>query len=174
MTETYKQRILKERAARLKEPIDDLGVKGEVLHGIHFMLGDENSAVDLKYTNGVVPLKAYTQLPGAPDFILGIANVRGKILAVVDIKKLLNLPGKGITNLNRLIIAKYQSIEIGILADEIMGTVKIATDELSDDKSNIPGMENGYFRGVTKERIIVLDLKAFLQIDALIINDEVK
>jgi len=130
-------------------------------------------SVDAKYISEVIPLKELTPLPCTPDFIMGIINVRGKIIAVIDLKKFFNLPKKGITNLNRVIVVKYEDIELGILADEIIGSTHIFPDKLQKTISTITGINNDYLMGVTEDRLIILNIKEFLLNKKIIINEEV-
>ena len=168
-----KKKILKERADLLKMEVEKEEIPGEQLEVVEFLLADERYAIDANYVCEVIPLKELTQLPCTPDFILGIINVRGKILAVIDIKKFFNLPEKGITELNRVIVVKHQDIELGILADEIIGSTHIIPDKLQTSIPTITGIQNDYLMGVTRDRLIILNIKEFLLNEKIIINEEV-
>jgi purine-binding chemotaxis protein CheW len=168
-----KKKILKERADLLKIQIKKEDIFGEIIEGLEFILADERYAIDSTYVSEVIPLKDLTSLPCTPDFILGIINVRGKILSVVDLKKFFNLPEKGITNLNRVIIVKHDGIELGILADEIAGSMQIYFDKLQSKISTITEVKDDFIIGITEDRLIVLDIKEFLLNEKLIINEEV-
>lgn len=168
-----KKEILKERANLLKIQVEKEEITGEQLEGVEFLLADERYAIDANSVCEVIPLKNLTSLPCTPDFILGIINVRGKIIAVIDIKKFFNLPEKGITNLNRVIVLKHQDIELGILVDEIIGSTYIFPDKLQTTISTITGINNDYLMGVTEDRLIILNIKEFLLNEKIVINKEV-
>ena len=168
-----KKKILKERADLLKIQVEKEEITGEQLEVVKFLLADERYAIDANYVCEVIPLKELTQLPCTPDFILGIINVRGKIIAVIDIKKFFNLPEKGITELNRVIVVKHQDIELGILADEIIGSTHIFPDKLQTTIPTITGIQNDYLMGVTRDRLIILNIKEFLLNEKIIINEKV-
>ena len=168
-----KKKILKERADLLKIQVEKEEITGEQLEGLEFLLADERYAIDANYVCEVIPLKELTQLPCTPDFILGIINVRGKIIAVIDIKQFFNLPEKGITELNRVVIVKYEDIELGILADEIIGSTQIFPDKLQSSIPTITDIRNDYLLGVTQDRLIIFNIKEFLLNEKIIINEEV-
>ena len=168
-----KKKILKQRADLLKIQIEKEDISGEIMEGLEFILADERYIIDSIYVSEVIPLKDLTSLPCTPDFILGIINVRGKILSVVDLKKFFNLPEKGITNLNRVIIVKHDGIELGILADEIAGSMQISLNKLQSKITTITEVQDDFIIGVTEDRLIVLDIKEFLLNEKLIINEEV-
>ena len=64
-------------------------------------------------------------MPCTPPFILGIINVRGQILAVIDLKRFFNLPDKGLSDLNKVIILRRGGLEVGLLADAVAGVQAI-------------------------------------------------
>lgn len=168
-----KKKILKERADLLKIQVEKEEITGEQLEVVEFLLTDERYAIDANSVSEVIRLKDLTLLPCTPQFILGIINVRGKILAVIDIKKFFNLPEKGITELNRVIIVKHEDIELGILTDEIIGSAHIFPDKLQATIPTITGIQNDYLMGVTRDRLIILNIKEFLLSEKIIINEEV-
>ncbi len=165
--------ILKQRAELLKISITEEEIKGAQLEVLEFKLANESYAIDSNYITSVISLKELTPLPCTPEFILGIININGRILAVINIKEFLNLSEKAITNLNKVILLKYQNIELGILADEIIGSTYIYTDKLQATISTLKGEKNDYLEGITENRSILLNIKKILTDDMIIINDEV-
>lgn len=168
-----KRKVLKQRADLLKISIKKEEVTGDQLEVLEFKLSSEKYIVDSNFVTEVIPLKDLTPLPCTPEFILGIINVSGRILAVINIKEFLNLPEKGITNLNRIILLKYQDIELGILVDEIIGSTHIYPDKLQATISTLKGIQNDYLEGITEDRLILLNTKKFLTDETIIINEEV-
>ncbi len=168
-----KKKILRERADFLTTEVVKEEITGDQFEALEFLLTNERYAIDANYVSEVILLKELTQLPCTPDFILGIINVRGKIIAVIDIKKIFNLPEKGITELNRVIVVKHQDIELGILADEIIGSTHIFPDKLQTSIPTITGINNDYLVGVTEDRLIILNIKDFLLDEKIIINEEI-
>lgn len=164
--------ILKERADLLKIKTKEEDLSDEIMEGVGFILADEKYAIDSNYVSEVTLLKELTPLPCTPEFILGIINVRGKIISVIDLKKFFNLPERGITNLNRVIIVKHQGVELGILTDEIVGSMQIYLNKLQSKITTITEVQDDFIIGVTEERLIVLDIKEFLLNEKLIVNEE--
>jgi len=171
--DNVKRKVLKQRADLLKISIKTEEITGNQLKVLEFILVNERYIIDSNFVSEVIPLKELTPLPCTPEFILGIINVSGRILAVINIKEFLNLPTKGITNLNRVILLKYQDIELGILADEIIGSTHIYPDKLQTTIPKLKGIQNDYLAGITKNRLILLNIKKILTSELIIINDEV-
>ncbi|MCL5031131.1 MAG: chemotaxis protein CheW, partial [Bacteroidetes bacterium] len=112
-----KQKILRDRAKVFaKEPKNNVDTENTI-EVIQFSLAYEIYGIETFFIREVFPLKEFTPLPSTPAFLLGITNVRGKILPVIDIKKFFNLPVKGLSDLNKLIVLSNASIEFAVLAD---------------------------------------------------------
>jgi purine-binding chemotaxis protein CheW len=156
-----KRRILKKRAemlARGKASEND----DDSLAVVEFLLANERYGIETRYIREVYPLKDFTPLPGVPPFVLGLVNVRGKILSVIDIKKFFDLPDKGISELNTVIIVHNDTMEFGILADAIAGVSTIPVRTIGPPLPTLTGIRGEYLRGVTEGRMVVLDAARIL------------
>lgn len=165
--------ILKKRAEILKIPLDGAKQFGEQIDGLEFLLSDEKYAINSIFVSEVIYINELTKLPCTPPFIMGLINVRGKVLSVIDIKTFFNIPGKGITNLNKVIIVKHNDIEIGILADDILGNSNIQIDSLQTKVTTITEVNDNFIIGVTDNRVVVLDIKKLLLSDIIVVNEVV-
>ena len=164
MDRTNIERVLKERAKVLQKTKQENQATGEQFDGLEFLLSGERYALDSSYVNEVSRIKNLTTLPCTPPFVLGIIYNRGQIISVIDIKKFFNLPSKGITNLNRVIVVKYNEIEVGILADEIIGNTTVSLQLLQKELPALNKIAEDYIIGLSKERLIVLDIKPLSRI----------
>ncbi len=145
----------------------------ERLKVIEFRLAHETYAIEAAFVREVYPLKELTPLPCTPPFICGIVNIRGQILTVIDLKKFFDLPDKGLTDLNKVIVVRTLRLELGILADEIIGVRFLAPDEIQSSLPTLTGVRADYLRGVTSDRSVVLDAARLLSDEKLIVRDEV-
>jgi purine-binding chemotaxis protein CheW len=168
-----KQKILRARARELA-----LGGKAEakspdlLLDVVEFVLGSEHYGIESSHIREIHPLSEFTPLPCTPAFVLGLVNVRGQILSIINIKKLFDLPEKGLTDLNKVIIVHADHMELGILADAILGVRSIALEELHPALPTLTGIRAEYLKGLTKDPLVVLDVEKILW-DEKILVDEV-
>jgi purine-binding chemotaxis protein CheW len=102
-----------------------------------------------------------------------LVNVRGQILSIIDIKKLFDLPEKGLTDLNKVIIVRADHMELGILADAILGVRCIAREELQPALPTQTGIREEYLKGITKDPLVVLDVERILSDEKILVNDGV-
>jgi len=106
--------------------------------------------------------------------VLGIVNVRGRITPVIDIKKFFDLPDKGLTDLHRVILVRGNGLELGLLADAIAGVRSILVDSLQPSLPTLTGIRGTYLKGVTAERLVVLDLARILADPKIMVHEEVE
>ncbi|MDM8537960.1 chemotaxis protein CheW [Desulfobacterales bacterium HSG17] len=90
---------------------------------IKFILQDILLAFPLSAVLEIGICPRITPLPNLPGWILGVSNIRGEIISIVDIKSFFNLTHSRVKRTQRLIIMHNQEIKIGILADKIMGII---------------------------------------------------
>ena len=168
-----KRAILKARAKLLAR---DPGVEktaGESIEVIEFLLADESYGIETNFVREVYPLKELTPLPGTPLFILGITNVRGEVLSVIDLPRFFGLPEMAAMDLNKLIIVRQESMEFGIRVDDVSGVRLIPLAEIQRPPSTLTGIGAEFVRGVTKERTVVLDAEKLLT-DKKVVVDEAR
>ena len=164
--------LLKKRAIEMAEEPELKKGFSPILQLIVFSLGTETYGLESSYISEVYPLKDFTPLPGVPAFILGIINVRGQIIPVVDLKKLFHLPEQGITELNKVIILQDDQMEFGILADVVHGTQAVEEDEIIPAPHTLNGIGEENLKGITMERLIVLNAKKLLTDKRMLVNNE--
>lgn len=167
-----KRIILRERAKALARVPERQDMARQRIDVVEFRLADETYAIEAAFVVEVFPLVDLTPLPGTPPFVSGIVTVRGRILSVVDIKRLFDLPEKGLTDLHQVIIVRKGDMELGILADEVTGMRSIFQDEIGPPLPTLAGIRAEYLRGVTKEALIVLDAGKMLSDPRIIVREK--
>lgn len=173
LTPEQKRKTLKDRAKELARDDNRHVATEEYLEVVAFLLAHEKYAIETVYIREVCPLEKLTLLPLTPPFVLGIINLRGQILSVIDLRKFFDLPEKGLTNLNRVIVLHSGDMEFGILADEILG---VQSFPMSDIQSSLPlatGTRAEYLKGVTGDRVVILDGDKILTDEKIVVHEEI-
>jgi purine-binding chemotaxis protein CheW len=169
-----KRAILRSRAKRLSQEIESKGTGEEYFEVLEFLLAHETYAIETMFVREVYPMTELTPLPCTPAFVFGLINVRGQILTVMDMKKFFDLPERGITNLNKVIVIRKDAMELGILADEIIGIKSIFGDDIKPPPATITGIGAEYLKGVTEDRLIVLEADKVLSDKRLVVHEGVE
>ena len=166
--------ILRARARALARPAAAAGsTAASTLHVLEFRLSDERYAIETRFLREVHPLVDLTRIPCTPSFVLGVVNVRGRIVPVLDLKKLFGLPERGLTDLHWVVIVEQHDVEVGLLADTVVDVCTLPDDALQS-LAGPTTMDSGYVRGVTGERLVVLDASRILTDPKLIVDEEVE
>lgn len=173
-TPEEKKSTLKARARALaQEPIEKAALEGSI-EVVEFLLAYETYGIESSYVREVYHLKEITPLPDTPPFVLGIINVRGQIVSVIDVKKLFDLPERGLTDLNKVIIVRSKEMELGIIADSIRGVRSVLATDIQSPLPTLTGIRADYLKGVTSDRLVILDAVRILSDRRIVVLDEVE
>lgn len=173
LSPTQEKDILKARAIELASEPKAAGTAADTLEAVEFELASEHYALPLAQVREVSLLKELTPVPCTPPFVLGIINLRGEIRTVIDLKKFFDLPDKGITEMNKIIIVQEGDLQLGILADAIRGVRHIRLDDIQPPLPTLTGIRADYMRGVTSDRLVVLDAAKILSDNRILVDEEV-
>ena len=163
--------ILAKRAkelARVNKPED----RGEYLSIILFTLANEEFGIEDRIVKEVIPLKDLTPLPGVPAFVAGIINVRGNIISILDLKRFFDMPDPVMTDLTRVIILKNEEMELGIIAEKVVGTGRAYLNEMQKTLPTLKGIREDYLKGITNNRVVILDYEKLLNDERIVINEK--
>jgi purine-binding chemotaxis protein CheW len=162
--------ILEERARNLaQQEIDTHDGQDEEI--LVFRLGDGGYSMPARFVQEVQPLTRYTPLPSTPPFIVGLVNVRGKILTALDIRPLLDIAQTNPKSQAFLLIVSANGVQIGILADVVV-EVRHGDLNLSPALSTTAGRGVTWVRGVDQDLNLLIDPPVLLADPRIAINGE--
>lgn len=164
--------ILRARAKELAKPPASEDPNVRLVEIVEFTLGPERYAFPASLVREVFHLTEITPLPGVPPFVLGVANLRGRILSVIDIRRFFGLGGMGLTNLNRAIVLRSGGMELAVLADEVVGAYSSDSAKWQKTVPTLVGRREEFLEGVTEDRVVVLDAEKLLQSKDLLVGEE--
>lgn len=162
--------LLEERARRIAQP-EETASDTAVMEVLKFRLAYREYALEMEYVREVILTGEITPVPGTPDYISGICVVRGEIISLVDMRVLLAIPEKGLTDLNRVIVLTNKELSFGILADHITGIGMIELNRIISAEKVIAPRRAGYVKGVAEGSLTVLDASALFADPRMIIED---
>ena len=109
------------RAARFTPGNRHGGGPSDEWSGVVFSVGESRLACNIDRIGEILPCPQSTPVPGAKPWIIGLANVRGELLTVVDLSWYLSGVRTPITNSSRLLSASLNKAPIGLIVDEVHG-----------------------------------------------------
>ena len=139
--------VLDERACALARVPPTPPRAAEVLEIMTFALADERYAVETRFIREVVRLTDYVRLPAAPPFLVGVMNLRGEILALMDLRTFFDLPARGLTDRSRVLVVGDDRAEFGVLADAIHEVAVLRVEEIHAPPDLPPGVGREYRAG---------------------------
>ena len=138
----------------------------EEIQLVVFKLGEEELGVNIHQVREIVRLVPITPIPRAPEFIEGVVNLRGQVLAVMDLAKRLDIPSKPRSEKTRIVVVELEDNAVGMIVDEVSEVLRIPTSKVEKTPQLIESeISQRYITGVgkLKDRLLILiDLVATL------------
>lgn len=136
-----------------------------VLRWVTFRLGDETYGINVMQVQEVLRMTEIAPVPGAPHYVLGIINLRGNVVTVIDTCQRFGLPPIEVSDNTRIVIIEADSQVIGILVDSVAEVVYLRSSEI-ESAPNVGNDESAKFiQGVANrngELLILVDLNKLL------------
>jgi purine-binding chemotaxis protein CheW len=134
---------------------------------VTFYVGDLLIGVDINQLDEINRLIDITPVPHAPSYVRGVVNLRGEVVTVVDLRKILGLGECENTGQNRNVIVNSQGEQIGLLVDRIADVIRASPEELDQPPANVSGVDGRFFKYIyklEKNLLIILDVDAAIDV----------
>ncbi|MFT2091370.1 chemotaxis protein CheW [Paraglaciecola sp. 2405UD69-4] len=137
----------------------------EVLQWVTYKLAEETYGINVMQVQEVLRYTEIAPVPGAPDYVLGIINLRGNVVTVIDTRSRFGLPPSDMTDNTRIVIIESDEQVVGILVDSVAEVVYLRSSEI-DSAPNVGTEESAKFiQGVSNrdgQLLILVDLDKLL------------
>jgi len=140
----------------------------EVLQWVTFQLEEETYGINVMQVREVLRYTEIAPVPGAPDYVLGIINLRGNVVTVIDTRSRFGLMEGEITDNTRIIVIESEHQVIGILVDSVAEVVYLRSSEIDTTPSVGTDESAKFIQGVSNrdgELLILVDLNKLLTDD---------
>jgi len=140
---------------------------------VTFSLGSELFGVEVNRTREILSLTPVTKVPQTPDYLIGVINLRGQVVPVVDMRLKLGLPANAQTEDTCIIVVEVQidgePIVVGALADAVREVLEIRSDQIEPPPRLGTRLKTEFITGMGKldEQFMIL-----LNIDRIFKSDE--
>ncbi|MES9898394.1 MAG: chemotaxis protein CheW [Sedimenticola sp.] len=143
-------------------------VNDPVIQLVTFLLQDEIYGINVMQVQEVLRLPEIAPVPGAPPYVLGIINLRGNVVTVIDTRSRFGLNPGEISNSSRIVIIEAEKQVVGILVDSVAEVIDLHLSEV-EPAPNVGNQENSkYIQGVAtvnNKLLILVDLNKLLADD---------
>ena len=145
-----------------------LAVESNVSQWVTFIVDQETYGINVMQVQEVLPMSEIAPVPGAPPYVLGIINLRGNVVTVVDTRMRFGLSPRETDDDSRIVVVETGSQVAGILVDSVAEVTYVREDEV-DTAPNVGNDEAArYIQGVVsrdKELLILVDVNRLLTRD---------
>ncbi|MCU7817004.1 MAG: chemotaxis protein CheW [Candidatus Thiodiazotropha sp. (ex Lucinoma kastoroae)] len=144
---------------------DDASGGGPLIQFVTFILMDEVYGINVMEVQEVLRITEIAPVPGAPSYVLGIINLRGNVVTVIDTRTRFGLPSAELDDASRIIVIESEKQVVGILVDAVAEVVELRETEI-DAAPNVGTEESSrYIQGVATQEdslLILVDLNKLL------------
>ena len=127
-----------------------------------FELAEQEYGVNVQQVLSIERIPEITRVPRTPDFVVGVMNLRGEVLPVIDLRKRFALDSFQNVDVQReqqrIIVVKLEDITVGMIVDMVRDVLSIAVDQIEPPPSLVGGIQAEYLDGMAKmgDRVMVL------------------
>jgi len=132
---------------------------------VTFRLKDETYGINVMEVQEVLRVAEIAPVPGAPHYVMGIINLRGNVVTVINTRTRFGLPEGDVNDLSRIIIIESEAQVVGILVDSVAEVVDLSMSDIDSAPNKGNEDSSRYIQGVTSRDnnlLIVVDLKKLL------------
>ncbi len=137
----------------------------EVLQWVTFQLEEETYGINVMQVREVLRYTEIAPVPGAPDYVLGIINLRGNVVTVIDTRSRFGLMQGETSDNTRIIVIESERQVIGILVDSVAEVVYLRSSEIDTTPSVGTDESSKFIQGVSNrdgKLLILVDLNKLL------------
>ena len=133
-----------------------------------FELGAEHFGIDIASVEGINKMLDITKIPKAPGYMLGITNLRGSVLPVIDLQKRFGMAEQEQTSETRIVVANMDGVKIGMVVSAVSEVLTIEDKVIEPPPPMVSNINSEFIIGVAKidkRLVIMLDLAKVLTED---------
>jgi purine-binding chemotaxis protein CheW len=152
-------------ADALPAAASDAAGPAALLHLLTFVLDREEFGIPVTQVREVIRVEGITRVPQVPAHVRGVANLRGRILAVVEIRTRLGLTPAVVTPASRIVVVEVMGRVLGLLVDRVSQVTKVPVDSVVPPPEEVVTAETDFLTGVARwntRLIMLLDLDKVL------------
>lgn len=131
-----------------------------------FILDSQRYALHLSAVDRVVRIVHITPVPIAPDIVLGIVNIEGRVIPAINVRQRFNLPKRAISLSDQLILARTKRRSVALVADAVTGVIECSEWNMISAEHVLPGLR--HIEGIIKFEdglILIHNLDTFLSLE---------
>ena len=158
------QQVLQKQSAqqsRLNEPLEK--VDNDIVQLVGFVIGDEEYAISILNIQEIIKPIEFTRVPSVPEYVMGVFNMRGNVMPLIDLARLFKLGHSEMTPHTRYIILRSENSssivgEAGFVIDKLTEAIKISRSHIDPPPQTL-NSRNGMIEGIGRREDSILTIR---------------
>jgi purine-binding chemotaxis protein CheW len=137
----------------------------DLLQLVSFNIGEEEFGVDILRVQEINRMVDITRVPNAPDYVVGVINLRGKVIPIIDLRRRLGMPTREYGKDTRIVVLEIDGKVIGFIVDSVNEVLRIDKNITEPPPPMVSGIDSEYITAIGKledRLLILLDLNRIL------------
>ena len=152
----------------LNDELDEDALKDRFLT---FHLGKESYGLEIRHVTEIIVLQEITKVPDLSDFIIGVVNLRGNVISVMDMRKRVHLEPREYDDRTCIIVVNINDLSIGLLVETVNEVLNIPEEQVDPPPRTHSGIKSSYILGMGK---VDKQVKILLNIEMILHEEELE
>jgi len=139
----------------------------DIVQLVGFIIGDEEYAIPILNIVEIIKPIDYTRVPSVPEYVLGVFNIRGSVIPLIDLRRKFHLPPMNNSGDTRYIVMKGKNNTAGFVIDRLTEAIRINKNRIDPAPETLAG-DTGMIYGIGKREDSMLTI---LKVEALLKRD---
>ncbi len=142
-----------------------IGKDGRTSQVVSFRLGDEEYGVDIMTVQEIILVGCITQVPEVPEHVLGVINLRGNVIPILNLRRRFGLPERAANEATRIVVMNLHGRTVGVVVDGVSEVLRLTPEEISPPPASLAGVGKDYVLGLARRKdrlLILLDMARLL------------
>jgi len=138
----------------------------ELLQLVSFTIGQEEFGLNIQRIQEINRVVEITRVPNSPEFVIGVINLRGKVIPIIDLRRRFGFPPKESDKNTRIIVVELDNMVVGFIVDAVREVIRIPKSITEPPPPIIAGIGSEYIISVAKMEnrlLILLDIERLLR-----------
>lgn len=132
---------------------------------VSFRLGEEEYGVDIMIVQEIILPGNITQVPEVPEYVLGVINLRGNVIPILNLRQRFGMPERAATDETRIVVINLRGRTVGVVVDGVSEVLRIVRDDVSPTPPSLHTAGKDYIQGLARRGqrlLILLDMERLL------------
>lgn len=137
-------------------------------HLVVFRLGKESYGIEVSTVREIFPIQEITRVPNAPEYVEGVINLRGKVVAVIDLRRRFGFEVTDTTTESRIVVVEHDGEDVGMIVDAVFEVTSVGPEDIAPATEITEQHRASLTRGFAKldEKLVILvDIQTVLAAD---------